>query len=54
MLGVSSMYIGASESAFIAGAIGGFAGILVAIFVVNRRDLEQEVPEVEPAFEQAA
>jgi EmrB/QacA subfamily drug resistance transporter len=42
------------QEAFIAGAIVGFVGILVAIFVVSRRDLEQEVPEVEPAFEQAA
>jgi MFS family permease len=42
------------QDAFIAGAIVGFVGILVAIFVVSRRDLEQEVPEVEPAFEQAA
>jgi EmrB/QacA subfamily drug resistance transporter len=42
------------QDAFIAGAIVGFVGILVSIFVVSRRDLEQEVPEVEPAFEQAA
>ena len=42
------------QDAFIAGAIVGFVGILVALFVVRGRDLEQEVPEVEPAFEQAA
>jgi len=40
-------------AAFIAGGIVAFAGILVALFVVRGRDLE-EVPEVEPAFEQAA
>jgi len=28
--------------------------VLVSIFVVSRRDLTVEVPEVEPAFEQAA
>ncbi|HEY3051295.1 MAG TPA: MFS transporter, partial [Gaiellaceae bacterium] len=42
------------QDAFIAGAIVAFVGILVSIFVVSRRDLVQEVPEVEPAFEQAA
>ena len=42
------------QDAFIAGAIVGFVGILVSIFVVRGRDLVQEVPEVEPAFEQAA
>jgi len=42
------------QSAFIAGALVGVVGILVSIFVVSRRDLVQEVPEVEPAFEQAA
>jgi hypothetical protein len=42
------------QEAFIAGAIVGLVGILVAIFVVSRRDLEQDVPEIEPAFEQAA
>ena len=41
------------QAAFIAGGIVAFAGILVSIFVVRGRDLE-EVPEVEPAFEQAA
>jgi MFS family permease len=40
-------------AAFIAGGIVAFAGILVALFVVRGRDLE-EVPEVQPAFEQAA
>jgi MFS family permease len=41
------------QDAFIAGGIVAFVGILVSIFVVRGRDLE-EVPEVEPAFEQAA
>jgi MFS family permease len=41
------------QDAFVAGGIVAFVGILVAIFVVRGRDLE-EVPEVEPAFEQAA
>jgi len=41
------------QDAFIAGGIVAFVGILVAVFVVRGRDLE-EVPEVEPAFEQAA
>jgi EmrB/QacA subfamily drug resistance transporter len=41
------------HDAFVAGAIVAFIGILVAVFVVSRRDLEQEeVPE--PAFEAAA
>jgi EmrB/QacA subfamily drug resistance transporter len=42
------------EQAFVAGGIVAFVGILVALFVVSRRDLEQEVPEAEPAFEPAA
>jgi MFS family permease len=42
------------QDAFIAGAIIAFVGVLVSIFVVSRRDLTEEVPEVEPAFEQAA
>ena len=41
------------QDAFVAGGIVAFIGILVAIFVVRGRDLE-EVPEVQPAFEQAA
>ena len=41
------------QDAFIAGGIVAFVGILVSVFVVRGRDLE-EVPEVEPAFEQAA
>ena len=41
------------QDAFVAGALVAFVGILVAVFVVRGRDLE-EVPEVEPAFEQAA
>jgi MFS family permease len=41
------------QDAFVAGAIVAFVGILVSIFVVRGRDL-QEVPEMEPVFEQAA
>jgi EmrB/QacA subfamily drug resistance transporter len=41
------------QDAFVAGGIVAFIGILVAVFVVRGRDLE-EVPEVQPAFEQAA
>ena len=43
------------QDAFIAGGLVAFVGILVSIFVVRGRDL-QEVPEVEvePVFEQAA
>jgi hypothetical protein len=41
------------QDAFIAGGLVAFVGILVSIFIVRGRDLE-EVPEVEPAFEQAA
>jgi len=41
------------HDAFLAGSIVAFVGILVAVFVVSRRDLEEEeVPE--PAFEAAA
>jgi EmrB/QacA subfamily drug resistance transporter len=42
------------QGAFIGGAAVALIGILVALLVVSRRDLEQEVPEVEPAFEPAA
>ena len=42
------------QQAFVAGGIIAFVGILVALFVVSRRDLEQQVPEAQPAFEQAA
>jgi MFS family permease len=41
------------QEAFVAGAIVGVVGILVALFVVRGRDLE-EVPNAEPALEQAA
>jgi EmrB/QacA subfamily drug resistance transporter len=41
------------QDAFVAGAIVAFVGILVSIFVVRGRDL-QEVPEMEPVLEQAA
>jgi len=41
------------HDAFVAGAIVAFVGILVAIFVVSRRELE-EVPEVEAVLEPAA
>jgi EmrB/QacA subfamily drug resistance transporter len=43
------------QDAFVAGGIVAFVGILVALFVVSRRDLEpEEALEAEPAFEQAA
>jgi EmrB/QacA subfamily drug resistance transporter len=44
------------QGAFVAGAAVALVGVLVALFVVTRRDLEQAEPEVEaaPAFEQAA
>jgi EmrB/QacA subfamily drug resistance transporter len=43
------------QGAFIAGAGVALVGILVALFVVSRRDLEhQESIEAQPAFEQAA
>ena len=42
------------QDAFIAGAIIAFVGVLVSVFVVSRSDLTEEVPEAEPAFEQAA
>jgi EmrB/QacA subfamily drug resistance transporter len=41
------------QDAFIAGAIVALVGILVAVFVVRGRDLE-EVPEAEPVLEPAA
>jgi MFS family permease len=41
------------QDAFVAGALVAFVGILVAVFVVRGRDLE-EVPEVQPALEPAA
>jgi EmrB/QacA subfamily drug resistance transporter len=43
------------QGAFVAGAAVALVGILVALFVVTRRDLEpQESVEAQPAFEQAA
>ena len=42
------------RGAFVWGAAVALVGILVSLFVVSRRDLEQEVPEVEPVFEAAA
>jgi EmrB/QacA subfamily drug resistance transporter len=42
------------HDAFIAGGIVAFIGILVAVFVVSRRDLEEAPAEAEPAFEAAA
>ncbi len=42
------------REAFIGGAAVALVGILVALFVVSRRDLEQVPEELEPAFEQAA
>ena len=43
------------QGAFVAGAAVALVGILVALFVVTRRDLEpQEGIEAQPAFEQAA
>jgi len=44
------------QAAFIAGAAVAFVGVLVALFVVDRRDLVQESSEEElqPAFDQAA
>jgi EmrB/QacA subfamily drug resistance transporter len=42
------------REAFIGGAAVALAGILVALFVVSRRDLEQVPEELEPVFEQAA
>jgi EmrB/QacA subfamily drug resistance transporter len=41
-------------NAFIAGGIVAFLGILVALFVVSRRDLEEAPVEAEPVFEAAA
>ena len=42
------------QNAFVAGGIVAFVGILVALFVVSRRDLEQAPVEAEPAFDIAA
>jgi EmrB/QacA subfamily drug resistance transporter len=45
------------QAAFVAGAAVALVGVLVALFVVSRRDLvpvEAEVVDAEPAFEQAA
>jgi len=42
------------QGAFVGGAAVAFVGILVALFVVSRRDLAGETVEAEPAFEQAA
>src|SRR6266508_711989 len=42
------------QSAFIAAAAIALAGILVALLMVRRSDLEQEQPVEEPAFEAAA
>jgi EmrB/QacA subfamily drug resistance transporter len=42
------------RGAFVWGAAVALVGILVSLFVVSRRDLEQEVPEAEPVFEAAA
>ena len=44
-----------SQAAFIVGAAVAFVGVLVALFVVDRRDLVQEnAEELQPAFDQAA
>jgi hypothetical protein len=44
------------QGAFVAGAAVALVGVLVAAFVVSRRDLVQDEPQVEaePAFEPAA
>jgi len=44
------------QAAFIVGAAVAFVGVLVALFVVDRRDLVQESSEGElaPVFDQAA
>ncbi len=44
------------QAAFVVGAAVAFVGVLVALFVVDRRDLVQESAEEElaPAFDQAA
>ncbi len=44
------------QAAFFVGAAVAFVGVLVALFVVDRRDLVQESSEeeLEPAFDQAA
>jgi MFS family permease len=53
--GTSDALTNGFQNAFIAGGIVAFLGILVALIVVSRRDLEQQ-PEVEaePALEAAA
>jgi EmrB/QacA subfamily drug resistance transporter len=42
------------QAAFVAGGAVALVGVLVALFVVSRRDLEQAPVEAEPAFEPAA
>jgi EmrB/QacA subfamily drug resistance transporter len=42
------------QGAFVAGAAVALVGVLVALFVVSRRDLEEVPEELEPVFEQAA
>jgi MFS family permease len=42
------------QGAFVFGAAVALVGILVALFVVSRRDLERSAVEAQPAFEQAA
>ena len=42
------------QAAFVAGAAVALVGVLVSLFVVSRRDLAQETPEAQPAFDQAA
>jgi len=42
------------QGAFVAGAAVALVGVLVALLVVSRRDLEEVPEELEPAFEQAA
>ena len=43
------------QNAFVAGGIVALVGVIVALLVVSRVELEHEaVPEIEPAFEQAA
>jgi len=41
------------QAAFWVGAAIAFAGVLVSLFLVRGRDLEQEAPALEPAFEAA-
>jgi EmrB/QacA subfamily drug resistance transporter len=42
------------QAAFVAGGAVALVGVLVALFVVSRRDLEQAPVEAEPVFEPAA